>query len=85
MTITGRKLNREWNVGAEHSLYRYDGKWYHILVRFPGALFDASGYILFETHDIYEKCKHLRINYESKTTHVSGEGIREIPGYIRKI
>ena len=44
---TGRALNKEWGVNALHSLFREDGTWYHLLKRFPGALFDAHGYISF--------------------------------------
>src|SRR5262245_5194485 len=49
----GEELNRQWGVGASHALYREDGRWYHQLKKFPGALFDKSGYIVFETHDAY--------------------------------
>ena len=45
--LSGKYLNRKWKVGARHPLYREDGKWYHHLKRFPGALFDFNGYIVF--------------------------------------
>lgn len=47
--ITGRRLNEKYKVGAVHSLYRENGYWYHALDKFPGALFDAKGYVLFKT------------------------------------
>ena len=78
-TITGRRLNREWSVGANHALYRKDGRWYHQLVSFPGALFDSNGYVLFRTETDYVKCPYLRIK---ERLHVP-EGIAAIPGYIR--
>ena len=77
--ITGKILNKKWNVGALHSLYREDGKWFHLLERFPGALFDANGYILFATKGEYESCGHLSIG---KELHVPG-GISRIPGYVK--
>ena len=45
----GSELNKKWGVGARHSLYRESGDWYHVPKRFPAALFDAHGYIRFET------------------------------------
>jgi len=47
--IYGRDLNELWQVGALHALYREDGKWYEHLERFPGALFDYNGYVIFKT------------------------------------
>ena len=82
MAITGRRLNKQWGVGARHALYRSDGRWYHVLSHFPGALFDADGYVLFETRDEYESCTRLRIKQATKTVHVDEPGISAIPGYV---
>lgn len=76
--VFGKSLNAEWNVGALHPLYRIDGGWYHVLKRFPGAYFDANGYILFQTEEEYRGCRYLRLG---KRAHVSG-GISSIPGYV---
>jgi 5-methylcytosine-specific restriction enzyme A len=81
--VNGRSLNSEWKVGAAHALYRKFGDWYHVLRRFPGALFDAQGYIKFETREEYDRCSNLRIRYASNTTHVEKPGIQAIPGYVR--
>jgi 5-methylcytosine-specific restriction enzyme A len=78
--ITGKILNEAWQVGAKHALYREDGKWYHQLRDFPGALFDRNGYILFATEDEYEKCPHVQIQQD---VHIPN-GISSIPGYVRK-
>jgi 5-methylcytosine-specific restriction enzyme A len=83
--ITGRKLNVQWNVGAVHALYRKVGDWYHVLRRFPGALFDLHGYIKFETREEYEACLGLQINSASNSTHVREPGIQSLPGYVRVI
>jgi hypothetical protein len=48
---SGRALNQEWSVGAQHALYHRKGIWFHLLERFPGALFDENGYVLFETKE----------------------------------
>jgi 5-methylcytosine-specific restriction enzyme A len=78
-SLDGKYLNDLWNVHAKHALYREDGKWYHQLKDFPGALFDANGYIVFETKDDYLKSPHLQIQ---KDLHVHN-GISSIPSYVR--
>ena len=82
MRITGQYLNRKWKVGARHALYRQDGRWYHHLERFPGALFDAHGYVVFETEGhYYEQCKQ----WCRKQLNVRPGGISSIPGYVRMV
>lgn len=75
----GTELNQRWNVGAAHALYIHDGHWYHHLKRFPGALFDRHGYILFSTREEYLACSHLSIG---KQISVAKPGISAIPGYV---
>lgn len=76
--VTGKKLNKQWGVGAKHALYRKDGGWYHLLKQFPGALFDANGYVRFETEDAYRKSDDLRI---TRALHIP-KGISSIPDYV---
>lgn len=78
--ITGRMLNKTWGVNARHALYHKDGTWYHMLERFPGALFDANGYVLFRTVSDFNNCSYLSITQD---VNVPG-GISTIPTYIRK-
>ena len=75
----GKELNVKWSVNAEHSLYREDGKWYHNLKRFPGALFDRDGYVVFNSESEYRNCKYIKHGNE---IHIY-EGIKSIPQYIR--
>jgi hypothetical protein len=77
---TGAKLNELWGVGAEHALYIHDGHWYHQLERFPGALFDQNGYVLFQTESDFRECRYLSIG---KDVSVPVPGISQIPGYFR--
>lgn len=77
----GRRLNKLWGVNAKHALYREDGRWFHHLKRFPGALFDASGYILFASESEYRKCPHLSLGQDVNVP--DPRGISSIPGYIR--
>jgi len=46
-------LNHKWGVNAKHALYRDDGRWYHVLEKFPGALFDSHGYVFFKPKAIF--------------------------------
>lgn len=74
------RLNESWGVGARQARYSDDGHWYATLGRFPAALFDAHGYILFETEEEYRSSPHLHIG---KQISVPKPGISAIPGYIR--
>jgi len=78
--LTGRQLNTEWQVGVNHALYHHQGKWYHQLERFPGALFDPNGYVLFNSREDFTSCSYLNITQD---VHVPG-GIQAIPGYVRR-
>jgi hypothetical protein len=76
---SGRTLNALWGVGANHALYNHEGIWYHHLERFPGALFDANGYMLFPTEESFISCSGLRITQHAK----AAKGISKLPGYRR--
>jgi hypothetical protein len=75
--MTGRELNRRWGVGAQHALYSRYGTWYHNLERFPGALFDEHGYVLFKTKQDYRNCRQLHITKDLNVP----DGIAKIHGY----
>ena len=78
-TNSGANLNRKWNVGATEAHYHKDGKFFMPLKRFPGALFDPDGYLLFSTRDEYESSPYLSIG---DRLNVPG-GISSVPGYRR--
>jgi hypothetical protein len=75
----GKRLNSEWKVGAQHALFSRAGSWYHLLERFPAALFDENGYLLFANEHQYKNSTHLKIGQE---LNVPG-GIASVPGYVR--
>ncbi len=77
--LSGKRLNDLWGVEAKHSLYRVDGKWYHQLQDFPGALFDANGYVVFENKKNYLESSYLQIKQD---LHVPN-GISMMPNYVR--
>lgn len=73
-------LNDAWGVGASQARYSHDGHWYATLARFPAALFDANGYVLFRTEAEYRNSPHLRIG---KQVSVPRPGISALPEYVR--
>jgi len=77
--MTGKILNKKWNVNAKHPLYSETGKWYHQLVKFPGAFFDKKGYVLFKTREDYKECPHLQIGQDINIP----KGISAIPSYVQ--
>jgi hypothetical protein len=79
--VTGRTLNEKWGVDAAHALYHRDGTFYENLTRFPGALFDISGYVLFATEADYLTSRFLRIG---EKLNVPG-GISGLPDYVRVV
>jgi 5-methylcytosine-specific restriction protein A len=78
--LMGKQLNEEWNVGARHALFSRDGTWYENLEKFPGALFDQNGYIIFANPEEYRSNPNISIG---KKTNVRA-GISSLPGYVRK-
>lgn len=80
MRLTGELLNAHYGLGFRQARYREDGKWYHHLDQFPGALFDAFGYVGFKSVDEYRDCDYLQLGQD---LHVIAEGISSMPGYCR--
>lgn len=76
----GLYLNKEWKIGAAQALYSAAGTWFHRLERFPGALCDQDGYIIFNNETEYLNCEYVKVG---KQTNVPG-GIKELVGYVRR-
>jgi putative restriction endonuclease len=77
--MTGLELSRRWSVKCEHALYNKSGTWYHQLERFPGALFDEHGYVLFPTKEDFLNSPYLRIVQD---VHVP-QSLQAMDGYVR--
>ncbi len=80
---TARKLAKLWNINAQHAPYRRDGTWHHLLQRFPGALLDAYGYVLFETEGDLRRAPGILIGSAEKNWLNVPAGIASLPGYMR--
>jgi hypothetical protein len=78
---TGKSLAREWGVAAGHAHFSQNGRWFHPLKFFPGALFDREGYVLFETEEGYKSALGSQIK---KDVNVVG-GISSLPAYVRVV
>ena len=74
------RLIKSWNVDAVQGRYRETGNWYHPLKRFPAALFDSHGYVLFPSEDALRSPQiHL-----GKQISVP-DGISSLLGYVRMV
>jgi hypothetical protein len=79
--LNGEYLNEKYKLGAVQAKYRENGVWYHSLNEFPGALFDARGYVLFDSAAEYEACDQVKKGPDPNHIHVKG-GISSLPFYV---
>ena len=78
-TNSGERLLIEWKIPAQQARYHKDGTWFMPLERFPGALCDPKGYIIFQSQRDYESSHYIEIG---QRVNVRG-GISKLPGYVR--
>jgi hypothetical protein len=85
----GKRLNTVYRIGAAHALFREDETFYMQLERFPGVLFDKSGFVLFNTEgelDAPVAAGHMRLSgpaeADGKMRINVPNGIAAIPGYV---
>src|SRR3989304_1825695 len=78
-TNNGESLRREWNIPFLQARYHKDGNWFGPLERFPAALCDPKGYVVFKTQSAYESSTYLEIGVHVHVPH----GISNMPGYVR--
>jgi hypothetical protein len=73
----GDDLIKKWGVNAVQGRFHREGTFYEHLTRFPAALIDPRGYIVFETEEDLRKSPRIKLG---KKLNVRG-GISTIPGY----
>lgn len=78
-TNSGERLKRIWGIPAVQVRYHKDGTFFMPVDRFPAALCDANGYVLFKRGDEYETSSSLAIGSRINVT----GGIWNTPGYVR--
>jgi hypothetical protein len=81
--ISGKLLNKKWRIGAQHCLYSKKGNWYHLLERFPGALCDNTGYVVFDSPEALSNCEGIARSREGKNWLNVRDGIGSLKGYVR--
>jgi hypothetical protein len=62
----GKDLAKRWGLRVRQALYRKTGDWYHQLTKFPGALLDADGDVIFEREELFKACPQLRIGKDPR-------------------
>ena len=76
---TGPQLIQKWKIPVRQARFHRDGTWFEQLTRFPAALCDPNGHVVFESEEDYRSCPQLKLG---KQVNVTG-GISSIPGYKR--
>jgi hypothetical protein len=66
-TSSGDELIQRWRIPAVQARYHKDGTWSMPLERFPGALCDPNGYVLFRDRADYEASPFLEIGKRMNT------------------
>jgi hypothetical protein len=78
-TNYGENLKRLWKIPVVQAHYHQDGKFFMPFDKFPAALCDPNGYVLFNTKEEYDNSSFLSIG---KRLNVKN-GICTIPNYKR--
>lgn len=76
-TNSGDNLKKLWKIPAQQVRYHKDGTFFMPLDRFPAALCDPSGYILFNSQKEYETNRNIEIGSRINVRC----GISKLPGY----
>ena len=77
----GNQLIARWKIPVRQARFRRDGTWFASLTRFPAALCDCNGYVVFGTVADLNRCPDLTVHPSGQIT---GErGISIIPGYVK--
>ncbi len=75
---SGDQLIKRWKLQVRQARFHRGGHYYEHLSRFPAALCDPKGYVIFENENAYRNCKNLRLGQQ---VNVMPPGISSIPGY----
>lgn len=78
-TNSGEKLRRQWKLPVRQARYHKDGTFFMPLEKFPGALCDQNGFVVFQTWQQYESSRFLQIGCRINIR----LGISKLPEYVR--
>ena len=76
---SGSELIKKWNIPVRQARFHRNGNWYEQLTKFPAALCDPKGYVVFETKEEYRNCQQLTLRKQVNVP----SGISSIPGYVQ--
>ena len=63
----GKWLAEKWNVDVKQALFHRDGSFWDKLTKFPGALFDPAGYVIFHKEEEFTNSNNLIIKNKTNT------------------
>lgn len=78
-TGSGKQLNQEWGIGAAQAFYHNAGTWFTLPAKFPLALCDKHGYVVFRSSHELNATPGVRITSSIRVK----AGIKTLPGYKR--
>jgi hypothetical protein len=76
---SGAALIRRWHLPVAQARFHAGGTFFMPLDRFPGALCDPAGYVIFHTRSDFERCGDLTIGSRVNVRRGSLPGL---PGYV---
>jgi hypothetical protein len=83
-TDSGRRVQERWKIPALQTRFHREGDFYMPLDRFPGALADPNGHVLFPTEEQYLNCRYINFRGSSKNPRIGVPvGISSMPEYVR--
>jgi len=74
----GKELINRWDLPVQQARFHRDGHYYEHLTKFPAALCDRSGYVIFENEEEYKKDNKLQLGQQ---VNVDKPGISAMPKY----
>lgn len=82
-TDSGERLRTKYHIPAAQVRYHWAGQFFMPLEKFPGALADRNGYVLFPTEHEYLKSSYLDHRGSSKNPRLGvPSGISKLPTYV---
>jgi hypothetical protein len=82
-TDSGEHVRQQHRIPAAQVRYHWDGSFFMPLEKFPGALADRSGYVIFATSEEYSRNRHLDHRGSPKNPRLGVRGgISRMPSYV---
>ncbi len=85
-TNYGDNLQRKWNIPARETHFHKKGDFFMPITKWPGALADPNGYIVFQTEEQFKACPGVKYRGEGTPNVRIGVhgGISTLRNYVRK-